>query len=90
MSSRSASTVHLAAEISRQSKRAVIYKDLPPSDYEEELIKMGLPARMAATLADCDLAASKGALYDGGLQLRSILGRPTTPLANVVALALKS
>ena len=84
-------TLHeLAAEISRQSNREVEYKDLPPSDYEEELIKMGIPARMAATLADCDLAASKGALNDGSLRLSSVLGRPTTPLADVVALALKS
>ncbi len=79
----------LAAEIARQSGKNVVYKDLPEADYQAALVQVGLPAGFAALLADSDAAAAKGALFDDGGQLSQLIGRSTTPLATMVAAALK-
>ena len=79
-----------AAEIARQSGRAVIYKNLPQREYEAALVGFGLPAAVADLLADSDTGASKGGLFDDGRQLSSLIGRPTTPMADTVAAAIKS
>jgi len=39
-------------------------------------------------LADSDTGASKGGLFDDSYILSSLIGRPTTPLAKVVAEAI--
>jgi NAD(P)H dehydrogenase (quinone) len=78
----------LAAEISRLSGREVTYTDLSPDDYAAALASVGLPAPFAAILADSDRAAAKGALYVEGNDLETLLGRPVTPLAEVLREAL--
>jgi NAD(P)H dehydrogenase (quinone) len=78
----------LAAEVTRQSGKKVEYRNLSEPEYKEALIEVGLPEAVAALLSDSDTAASKGALFDDGDQLSQLLGRPTTPLAAVVAAAL--
>ena len=78
----------LAAEVSRQSGRAVGYRDLSAAAYTELLTGVGLPADLAGLLADADVAASQGALFEGSRQLSGLIGRPTTPLAESVATAL--
>jgi NAD(P)H dehydrogenase (quinone) len=40
-------------------------------------------------LADSDVGASKGGLFDAGRQLSALIGRATTPLRDTVAAALK-
>ena len=75
----------LAAEIARQSGRPVGYADLPEADYRAALISAGLPQALASLLADSDVGASKGALFDGSRQLSALIGRPTTPMAATVA-----
>ncbi|MDP2095513.1 MAG: KR domain-containing protein, partial [Hydrogenophaga sp.] len=52
------------------------------------LVQVGLPEGFAALLADSDVGASKGALFDDSHQLSQLIGRPTTPLAEVVKTAL--
>jgi len=79
----------LAAEISRQTGKTVPYVNLPEAEYKGALVGAGLPEPFAALLADSDVGASKGALYDESRQLSSLIGRPTTPLATLVAAALK-
>jgi NAD(P)H dehydrogenase (quinone) len=79
----------LAAEISRSSGKAIPYKNLPEADYAAALASFGVPEGFARMIAGWDVAASKGALFDGGKQLSKLIGRPTTPLAHVVADALK-
>ncbi len=79
----------LAAEIARQSGKAVVYQDLPEAAYKAALVGFGLPDGFAALLAQSDVAASQGALFDDGRQLSALIGRPTTPLATSVAAALK-
>jgi NAD(P)H dehydrogenase (quinone) len=75
----------LAAEISRQSGTEVTYTDLGEEKYAEFLVGVGLPAPVAAILADSDAAASRGALYVGTTDLEDLLGRPVTPLATALA-----
>jgi NAD(P)H dehydrogenase (quinone) len=79
----------LAAEVSRQAGKAVPYKNLPEADYREMLVKIGLPAGLAGALARWDVGASHGALFDDGRELSTLIGRPTTPLAESIRQALK-
>lgn len=80
----------LVAEVSRQSGKRVSYQDLPEEGYRNILIEAGLPEPLAALLADADVGASKGALFDAGQSLSRLIGRPTTPLGPVVAAVLAS
>ena len=80
----------LAAEVSRQTGREIAYHDLPQADYQAALLGAGLPAGLAALLADSDAAAAKGALFDDGGDLRRLLGRPTTPWTESVRQALQA
>lgn len=77
-----------ATEIARQSGQPVVYNDLPAADYAAALVQVGLPEGFAALLADSDVGASQGALFDDGHQLSQLIGRPTTPMAEVVKAAL--
>lgn len=79
----------LAAEISRQSGKPMVYNDLPEAEYAAILVSFGLPEGFAALLANSDVQASKGALFDDSRQLSALIGRPTTSLADAVAAALK-
>ncbi|MFI5893347.1 SDR family oxidoreductase [Actinoplanes sp. NPDC051513] len=78
----------LAAEISRQSGKAVTYIDLPEAKYTELLVGVGLPQAAAEIFADSDRAASQGALFVPRDQLESLLGHPVTPLATSIGAAL--
>jgi NAD(P)H dehydrogenase (quinone) len=78
----------LAAEITKQSGRQVDYKNLPEAEYKVALIGAGLPEDLAGLLADSDVGASKGALFDDSRQLSRLIGRPTTPMAASVAKAI--
>jgi len=73
-----------AAEIAAQSGKPVAYQDMAPSDYSAALKKAGLPEGLAELLADSDAGASRGGLFDGSGTLGRLIGRPTTPLAEVV------
>ena len=77
-----------AAEIAQQSGKPVVYNDLPQAAYAAALVQVGLPEGFAALLADSDVGASQGALFDDGHQLSGLIGRPTTPLSDVVKAAL--
>lgn len=79
----------LAAEVSLQSGKAVVYKNLPEADYKAALIGFGLPEPVADLLADSDTGASKGGLLDEGHHLSALIGRPTTPMATTIAAAIR-
>lgn len=78
----------LAAEISRQTGKAIPYNNLPESDYANILKSFGLPEVFAEAIASWDTGASKGDLFDEGKQLSKLIGRPTTPLSAAVKAAL--
>jgi len=79
----------LAAEISRQTGKDIPYVNMPETDYAKALVGFGLPEGLADAIAGWDVAASKGDLFDDGRQLSTLIGHGTTPLAVVVAEALK-
>ena len=79
----------LAAEISRQTGKDIPYKDLPAADYAAALTGAGVPAPWPEALASFDVEAAKGALFDDGHVLSTLIGRPTTSLKDSVAAALK-
>ena len=77
-----------AAEVARQSGKAIVYKDLPEAEFKAALVGAGVPEGFAALLADSDVGAAKGGLEDNGKQLSALIGRPTTTLAEAVKAAL--
>jgi len=78
----------LAAEISQQTGRQIPYQNLPAAEYAKILVSFGLPEGFAQAIAGWDLSASEGALYNDSADLRTLIGRPTTPLAASVKAAL--
>lgn len=78
----------LAAELSRQTGKTIPYRDLPPAEYAAILEKAGVPKVWAEAYAAFDVAAKEGALFDDGRAMSQLIGRPTTPLAAVIAAAL--
>ncbi len=78
----------LAGEIARQSGKAVAYQDLPESEFKAALLGAGLPEALATLLAESDVGAAQGGLFDDGRQLSQLIGRPTTPLSKLVGQAL--
>lgn len=78
----------LAAEISRQSGKPVIYKNLPEAEYKATLIRAGLPEAVATLVSESDVGASKGGLFDDSRQLSTLIGHPTTPLTPLVKAAI--
>ncbi|HEX8595654.1 MAG TPA: SDR family oxidoreductase [Pseudomonas sp.] len=79
-----------AAELSRQSGQSISYTNLPKADFEAALLNAGLPDFVAALLADSDVAASQGALFDDGHQLSTLIGRKTATLGETIAAQLKN
>jgi NAD(P)H dehydrogenase (quinone) len=75
----------LAAEISRQTGKAIPYNNLTETQYADILKSFGLPEGVAQMLADSDTGASKGGLFDDSKQLSALIGRPTTSLSKVLA-----
>jgi NAD(P)H dehydrogenase (quinone) len=78
----------LAAEVSRQSGKAIPFHNLPQKDYAELLVNVGLPAPLADLIADSDAQAAQGALFDDSRTLGKLIGRPTISLADAVKAAL--
>ncbi|MEV5398292.1 SDR family oxidoreductase [Streptomyces cellulosae] len=78
-----------AAELSRQTGREIVYNPVTPEVLTGILTGAGLPEPVAATFADVDAAIAKGELVVDSGDLSRLAGRPTTPLAEAIAVALK-
>lgn len=78
----------LAAEVSLQSGKPVVYQNLDEADFKAALQGAGLPEGFAALLANSDAGAEKGGLFDDSHQLSKLIGRPTTSLSDSVKSAL--
>jgi NAD(P)H dehydrogenase (quinone) len=79
----------LAAAISAAAGKHISYTDLPAQELARALAGAGLPAELAELLADADLGLSRGELFTDSGDLGRLIGRPTTPLADAVASALR-
>ena len=78
----------MAAEVSRQTGKTIPYNSLPQDVYQGILQSFGLPEDLSAALADSDAYAAQGYLFDDSKTLSTLIGRPTTPMADTVADAL--
>jgi NAD(P)H dehydrogenase (quinone) len=78
----------LAAEVSRQSGKAIAYRDVPLAETKARLLGFGLPEEVATVIADIDRAVAAGELHVTSGDLSRLIGRPTTPLSQAVADAL--
>ncbi|EKK3976317.1 SDR family oxidoreductase [Cronobacter sakazakii] len=70
----------LTALLSKETGKTVAYQNLSEADFAAALTGAGLPEGFAKLLADSDIGASKGGLFDDSRQLSALIGRPTTSL----------
>ena len=77
-----------AAEVSKQTGKAIPFNTLPKDTYAGILQSLGLPEAFAGILADSDDTAATGSLLDESHTLSKLIGRPTTPIAETIKAAL--
>lgn len=80
----------LAATISEVAGKSVTYADLTPEQQQAALVEAGLPEGTAQFVVALDGNTKDGLLADAGGELRELIGRPTTPIADTVAEIVKS
>ncbi|MFF8671367.1 NAD(P)H-binding protein [Streptomyces sp. NPDC015242] len=78
-----------AAELSRQTGREIAYQAVSVEALTSILTGAGLPEPVAQMLAGVDASIEKGELVVSTGDLSRLIGRPTTPLSEAVAAALK-
>ncbi|KAB1979800.1 SDR family oxidoreductase [Streptomyces triticiradicis] len=78
-----------AAELSRQTGKEIAYNAVSPEALASILTGAGLPEAFAGILAGVDVSIEKGELAVTTGDLSRLTGRPTTPIAESVAAALK-
>jgi NAD(P)H dehydrogenase (quinone) len=78
-----------AAELSRQTGKEIGYSPVPAETLIGILTGAGLPEPFAAILAGVDTSIAKGELVVSSGDLSRLAGRPTTPLSEAIAAALK-
>ena len=84
------SMAELAGEIAEASGQPIAYQDLPAADYAAMLAGFGVPLDFADILADSDLGIARGDLHVTTTQLRTLIGRPTTPMSEAVRSAVSA
>lgn len=82
------SLTEFTAELSKLVGKAIPYINLPEGEFKAALISAGLPEGLAFVLADSDIGASKGALFNNSHTLSQLIGRPTTALVDLLKSAL--
>ena len=78
-----------AAELSKQTGKEIAYSPVSVEAYTGILTGAGLPGPLAAVLAGVDASIEKGELVVSTGDLSRLAGRPTTPLADAIAVAVK-
>jgi NAD(P)H dehydrogenase (quinone) len=80
----------IAAEVSRQAGKEVAAVNLDPEEYRKALAGFGLPEFLSKGLAEADAKIAEGALAEVTDTLSTLIGRPTTTVAEAVTDALKA
>ena len=78
-----------AAEVSKATGKEIAYSPVSVEAYTGILAGAGLPGPLAAVLAGVDASIEKGELVVSTGDLSRLTGRPTTPLADAIAVAVK-
>ncbi|WP_128381799.1 SDR family oxidoreductase [Streptomyces cavernae] len=79
-----------AAELSKQTGKEIVYNAVSVEAFQGILTGAGLPEPFAAILAGVDASVEKGELAGTSGDLSRLTGRPTTPIADSIAAALKA
>jgi len=79
----------LATMISQHSGIPVHYQNLSEEQYKTALVSAGFPDGFATVLADSDVGASRGGLFDEEHQLSQLIGRATVPMSELVEAAVQ-
>ncbi|MFE4962078.1 SDR family oxidoreductase [Streptomyces sp. NPDC056660] len=78
-----------AAEIARQTGKEIVYNSVPGEVLQSILTGAGLPEAFATILVGVDASITKGELVVDSGDLSRLAGRPTSPISEAVADALK-
>ncbi|MFG3018022.1 SDR family oxidoreductase [Streptomyces sp. NPDC048254] len=78
-----------AAEIARQTGKEIVYNSVPGEVLQTILTGAGLPEAFATILVGVDASITKGELVVDSGDLSRLAGRPTSPISEAVADALK-
>ena len=73
-----------AIEVAKQADKSIQFLSLSSEDFSQALINHGLPEGFANVLADSDLHARKGWLFDDSKTLSKLIGRDTTSIAQSI------
>ncbi len=81
----------LVFEVSRQTGKPLIYRDVSEAELADFFHRIGMPADFAAILAETNAKGlRKNILRDDSATLSTLIGRPTTSLGEAVDEALRS
>jgi len=80
----------LAAQTTRQTGTQVTYTDMPAPEYAKILAAAGLPRFLTDAIADNSAGAARGAWHTDSQDLQQLLGRPSTPISEAIAEALRN
>jgi NAD(P)H dehydrogenase (quinone) len=69
-----------ADEVARQTDKPIAYQPMDEKEYKDFLTNVGLPEGFARLLADADIQAREGWLFDDSSTLSKLIGRPTTDI----------
>ena len=78
----------LAKIIGEVAGKTVEYRDLPEADYAKVLADNGVPEQFAAVLAGSDAGIARGELDTTSGDLQALIGRSSTPVAEIVKAAI--
>ena len=73
-----------ATEVSRQSGKDITYRQVSATEYRRILADSGLPEAMLGVFAETEDAIARGELATVTGDLRRLIGRPSTSLAEVI------
>jgi NAD(P)H dehydrogenase (quinone) len=80
----------LATVLSKITGHEIAYRAISPAEHYELLVAAGIPEVVAKLFIDTYTAIADGQLADTPGQLRALIGRPTTSLADAVSAILDS
>ncbi|UXY29234.1 SDR family oxidoreductase [Streptomyces sp. HUAS TT20] len=83
------SFVEYAAELSRQTGKEIGYSPVPAEALQGILTGAGVPEPFAVILVGVDASIARGELVISSGDLSRLIGRPTSPFSEAIAVALK-
>jgi NAD(P)H dehydrogenase (quinone) len=79
-----------AAEVAAVAGKPVAYRNLPAAEFQQFLVDAGTPAEVAGFVAALEQNIADGTLGHTPGDLRTLIGRPTTPVADTIKAVLSA